>query len=486
MRSANISGNHDIEDENNYHAGCHDECFFGHRAVVKACAVCFPIQVEGSATSNAPFSSVVFRPEPTPALMNVKRTLGSARVRVLRATGRFDGPRDRAAGRLPFGTGRRGGMCCACDGRGLVQSRFRVGGNGFFLALDVCSRADFILVESKPQKHAEVLPTHTPELFQAAARRAAELLRAGEVVALPTETVYGLAANALDAAAVAKIFELKGRPAHNPIIVHVATSEMAARCVSAWPALAQKLAAAFWPGPLTLVLPRAKLIPDVVTAGGPTVGVRWPSHPFIQAVIRECGFPLAAPSANPSNRVSPTNASHVLRHLGHRIPLIVDGGQSQVGIESTVLDISVSPPRILRPGMIHEQAILAVTGRLASGQGASEGLLKSPGLLRKHYSPKARLAVWAWRDEEELQARASRSKVPARGIHVIAHSRIPLGGAFGRVSVIPHDPEAFARAIYAELHQCDEAGAQLIIIEALPEAPEWRALSDRLKRAAAN
>ena len=189
---------------------------------------------------------------------------------------------------------------------------------------------------------AEILSTHTPELFQAAVRRAAELLRAGEVVALPTETVYGLAANALDEKAVAKIFQIKGRPANNPIIVHVASVEMAKRCVTNWPANADKLAKAFWPGPLTLVLPRAKEIPDIVTAGGATVGVRWPSHPFIQAVIRECGFPLAAPSANLSSRISPTNAEHVRKQLGGKIPLIVDGGQSQVGIESTVLDLTVS------------------------------------------------------------------------------------------------------------------------------------------------
>ena len=178
---------------------------------------------------------------------------------------------------------------------------------------------------------AEILSTHTPELFQKAVLRAAELLRAGEVVALPTETVYGLAANALDEKAVAKIFQIKGRPANNPIIVHIAGNEMAKRCVNGWPELADKLAKAFWPGPLTLVLPRAEIIPDIVTAGGMTVGIRWPSHPFIQAVIRECGFPLAAPSANLSSRVSPTNAEHVRQQLGGKIPLIVDGGQSQVG-----------------------------------------------------------------------------------------------------------------------------------------------------------
>jgi L-threonylcarbamoyladenylate synthase len=340
-------------------------------------------------------------------------------------------------------------------------------------------------VEKKPSVIAEVLPTHTPDLFRTAVQRAASLLRAGELVALPTETVYGLAANALDARAVERIFEVKGRPAHNPIIVHVASIDMAKRCVADWPALAGSLAKAFWPGPLTLVLPRAKEIPAAITAGGSTVGVRWPSHPFIQAVIRECDFPLAAPSANPSNRVSPTNAEHVRKYLGGKIRLIVGGGQAHIGIESTVLDISGSPPRLLRPGMIHEEALLAVTGELAIGASEGPEVLKSPGLLRKHYSPKAPLVVWSWKDEAELKVRSAARGVEGSSVHVIAHTRIPSGAGFGRVSVIPHDPAAFARAIYAELHQCDEARAELIVVEALPDAPEWRAIADRLRRASA-
>jgi L-threonylcarbamoyladenylate synthase len=340
-------------------------------------------------------------------------------------------------------------------------------------------------VEKKQAVIADVLPTHTPELFRTAVQRAAELLRAGEAVALPTETVYGLAANALDAPAVERIFQIKGRPTHNPIIVHVASIAMAKRCVANWPALAGSLAKAFWPGPLTLVLPRAAEIPGIITAGGQTVGVRWPSHPFIQAVINECGFPLAAPSANLSNRVSPTNAEHVRKSLGDKIRLIVDGGQAQIGIESTVLDISCAPPRLLRPGMIHEQALLAVTRELAVGASQSRDVLKSPGLLRKHYSPKAKLVVWSWGDEAELRMRSAECGVRSSGVHVVAHTRIPSGAGLGRVSVIPHDATAFARAIYAELHECDEAGAELIVVEALPDAPEWRAIADRLRRAAA-
>ena len=332
----------------------------------------------------------------------------------------------------------------------------------------------------------EVLSTRTKALFDAAVKRAVELLRAGEVVALPTETVYGLAANALDAAAVARIYEVKGRPAHNPIIVHVAGVEMARRCVAGWPPAAARLAQSFWPGPLTLVLPRAKSIPDIVTAGGDTVGVRWPGHPFIQAVIRKCGYPLAAPSANPSNRLSPTNAEHVRKNLGGKIPLIVDGGQAQVGIESTVVDLTSAPLRVLRPGMIHEESLLAVVGDLQpSTFNLQPPALRSPGLLKKHYSPKAELVVLNWRDDADLRRQLSAFDFQLSQTHVITHTQIPAGNDFAAVSVIPHDAEAFARALYAELHRCDEARAGLIVVEALPENAAWRAIADRLSRAAA-
>jgi L-threonylcarbamoyladenylate synthase len=336
---------------------------------------------------------------------------------------------------------------------------------------------------------AEILSTHTPELFQKAVRRAAEFLRAGGVVALPTETVYGLAANALDEKAVAKIFEIKGRPANNPIIVHVASNEMAKRCVKSWPELADRLSKSFWPGPLTLVLPRAEKIPDIVTAAGATVGVRWPSHPFIQAVIRECNFPLAAPSANLSNRVSPTSAEHVYKLLGRKISLIVDGGQSQVGIESTVLDLSVNPPQVLRPGMIHAESLTAVMGDLKIQNpeftDKTGGAPRSPGLPKKHYSPKAKLLVLHWRNDADLKSQIASRKSQIQNCHVIAHAKIPAGENFARVSVIPHDAEAFARAIYAELHRCDETGAELIVVEAPPESPEWSGIVDRLRRASA-
>jgi L-threonylcarbamoyladenylate synthase len=331
----------------------------------------------------------------------------------------------------------------------------------------------------------EILSTHTPALFATAVERAADLLRAGEVVAVPTETVYGLAANALDRKAVAKIFQIKGRPANNPIIVHVASVAMAKRCVNDWPGDAASLARAFWPGPLTLVLPHAPEIPDNVAAGGTTVGVRWPGHPFIQAVIRACDFPLAAPSANLSSRVSPTNAGHVQKQFGGKIPLIVDGGQSQVGIESTVLDLSVRPPQILRPGMIHAESVAAVIGNLEHRTPYTEHRrLRSPGLLKKHYSPKAKLLVLEWLDDEDLRQQLATCHLSHVTCFVIAHTHIPPAENFADVSVIPRDAEAFARAIYAELHRCDEAGAELIVVEAPPELPEWSGIADRLKRAA--
>ena len=344
---------------------------------------------------------------------------------------------------------------------------------------------------------AEILSTHTPALFAAAVERAAALLRAGGIAALPTETVYGLAGNALDAAIVAKIYAAKGRPAHNPVIVHVGSRAMARECSSAWPALADRLADAFWPGPLTLIVPRAPHIPDIVTAGGPTVGVRWPIHPLMPAVIRACGFPLAAPSANLSDQLSPTNAVHVAKQLGDRIPLIVDGGDSNVGIESTVVDVTGDVPRVLRPGMISAEAIAAACGAAVPGPGSKvqspgAGALRSPGMLAKHYSPKAKLLILSWRDEADLLAQLrtldlgpwTRDLGPGT-THVLAHSHIPLGGNFAHVSVIPHDAEAFARALYGELHHCDEAGAKLIVVEAPPEAPEWAGITDRLRRAAA-
>ena len=234
-------------------------------------------------------------------------------------------------------------------------------------------------------------------------------------------------------------------------------------------------------------MPRAANIPDEVTAGGDTVGVRWPSHPFIQAVIRACEFPLAAPSANISNEISPTNAEHVRQRLGRRIPLIVDGGQAQIGIESTVVDLAAGPARVLRHGMIHEESLAAALGveNLASPGHGEGGALRSPGLLKRHYAPSAPLVTLSWDHEEQLAAQLAPFKLPRERIHVVAYRVIPLRERFGRVAVMPHDAEAFGRALYAELHACDAAGAGLIVVEAPPKGPGWRGIADRLARAAA-
>lgn len=332
---------------------------------------------------------------------------------------------------------------------------------------------------------AEILPVHEPALFEEAVERAAAVLRAGGLAALPTETVYGLAGNALEKTVVKAIFEAKGRPAGNPVIVHVDGVGMARECVTDWPEAAGLLARAFWPGPLTLVLARADCIPDVVTAGGGTVGVRWPGHPFMQAVIRACRFPLAAPSANLSNHLSPTNAEHVRTQLGGVVPLIVDGGQSQVGIESTVVEVGTDEVRVLRPGMISRDSLAAALPGTTVRWAGEEDVLKSPGRLPRHYSPTARLRVLEWADEEDLEGQIAASRTPADRVYVIAHTVIPPGTRFGRVSVIPRDAEAYARALYGELHCCDAEGAELIVVEKPPETEEWAAIADRLARAEA-
>lgn len=329
----------------------------------------------------------------------------------------------------------------------------------------------------------QVQPSETSDAQAEVLARAAAALRKGGVVAVPTETVYGLAANALDASAVEAIFAAKQRPAENPVIVHVADEFMARDCVTEWPATAQALAAAFWPGPLTLVLPKSDEIPEIVTAGGTTVGVRLPRHPFMQELIRTCRFPLAAPSANLSNHISPTTAAHVQTQLAGRIPLVIDGGAAQVGIESTVIDLTGETIRILRPGMVAAAAIAAVLPEHTVTAGHDEGVLKSPGQLKRHYAPNARLLVMNWVDEADLEQQIAYSRTPHDRVCVLVHTRVVPGTRFGRVSVMPHEPTAYARALYGELHQCDAEGAELICLEAVPATAEWNAIADRLARA---
>ena len=308
--------------------------------------------------------------------------------------------------------------------------------------------------------------------------QAVELLGQGQLVALPTETVYGLAADARSPGAVARIFEAKGRPAGNPLIVHVDSVEMAKRCVAAWPSAAAQLAEAFWPGPLSLVLPKADPIPDIVTAGGRTVAVRCPAHPVFSAVLAKCGFPLAAPSANRSNRVSPTRAEHVVDQLGGRIPLVLDGGACDLGIESTVLDLTGDTPTLLRPGMISLGQLQAVLGPVATAKApAATEPLKSPGQLQQHYSPRAKLILV----EGNLDAALGQADVTA---HVIARTAAPAAWPSERWHHLPDAATGFARELYDTLHRCDRLGAETILVQPLPDGDEWAALQNRLNRAA--
>lgn len=246
----------------------------------------------------------------------------------------------------------------------------------------------------------EILPAFTGnnELNTESIDRAAALLRAGEVVGIPTETVYGLAANAFDETAVAKIFKAKGRPQDNPLIVHISAFEEIRELVSDVPEAAKKLADAFWPGPLTIILPKSSKIPDAVSAGLPSVAVRMPSHPVARAVIQKADVPLAAPSANLSGSPSPTNAKTVFDDMQGRIPLILDGGSSQVGVESTVITLCTGVPRVLRPGGVTVEQLRAVLGavevddavlhQLKAGETAA-----SPGMKYKHYAPRADITI---------------------------------------------------------------------------------------------
>lgn len=349
---------------------------------------------------------------------------------------------------------------------------------------------------------AQLLPTDTPELAAIAVAEAARRLRAGQVVALPTETVYGLAADAWNAEAVRRIFRVKGRPATNPLIVHVADWATARACAAAgaWTPGAEALAAAFWPGPLTLVLPKAAGIPPDVTAGGPTVGLRWPAHALMQAVILAAGRPLAAPSANPSNAISPTTAAHVQAGLGERIPLIVDGGPCPIGIESTVVDLTGPTPRVLRPGLISEEEILAVWEKTAPGSESAissptDGIratapepgahpLRSPGQLSTHYAPRAPLALLTWTDTADLLTQLAARGWDAARTHVLAYDQVPAPEKLGAVITLPADPGGYAQTLYATLHAVDLAGAGYIAVEAPPAPEAWAGIRDRLGRAA--
>jgi len=335
-----------------------------------------------------------------------------------------------------------------------------------------------------------IVDPHTPDPESIA--RAAEELRRGGLVAFPTETVYGLGAHALDPAAVRRIFDAKGRPVTDPLIVHVASVERLAPLVADIPDAARTLALRFWPGPLTLVLPRSTSVPDDVTAGLDTVAVRVPAHPVARALLAASAIPIAAPSANLFSRPSPTRAAHVLEDLNGRIDMVLDGGPTSVGVESTVLDLSRAVPTILRPGAVTLEMLLEVLPRVTSGNVTSHiptGAMPSPGLLAKHYSPRARLTLY----EGDARSVAARMAEDARAqlargysVGIVAADDDPLEGAHVVRVGSEQDLAGVASRLYSALRDLDAAGVDVILARGFPALSGLGvAIADRLRRAAA-
>jgi L-threonylcarbamoyladenylate synthase len=303
-------------------------------------------------------------------------------------------------------------------------------------------------------------------------RRAAELLRAGGLVAFPTETVYGLGANALDPRAVRRIYEAKGRPATSPLIVHVASVEMARRLAEEWPDEAGVLTARFWPGPLTLIVRKRPCVPPEVTGGLSTVGLRWPAHPIAQELLRLANIPIAAPSANRFTQLSPTTAAHVRAGLGDAVDLILDGGECQVGIESTIVSVA-EPSRavLLRPGIICEGELSAIVPLIRLGAEPEPGAAHlSPGLHTRHYCPRTPLIIADSKDNLNLESSA-----------YVWHSTPKPAG---RTLQLPANPRKYAREIYRVLHILDSEGWEQIVVEPVPGGTAWEGVRDRLNRAA--
>ncbi|WP_313950950.1 L-threonylcarbamoyladenylate synthase, partial [Accumulibacter sp.] len=314
--------------------------------------------------------------------------------------------------------------------------------------------------------------------------RAVALLQAGELVAFPTETVYGLGADAANRLAVGKIFAAKGRPADHPLIVHLPGAGHLDRWARGIPARAWELAEAFWPGPLTLILKRAPAVPTAVTGGQETVGLRVPAHPLALDLLRAyaqagggvdgmCG--LAAPSANRFGRISPTDAAHVREELGDAVPLILDGGRCQVGIESTILDLTRDDalrPRLLRPGRVTPEQIAMVIGVLPElvTEQASEGKPRVSGALEAHYAPTTPMRLVA---SARLAEAIDILRATDRRCAVLCHHQVPDAAAPHALVRLPADPRGYARSLYAALRELDHAAADLIVVEEIPATPEW-------------
>ena len=329
--------------------------------------------------------------------------------------------------------------------------------------------------------------TAPPAETDAALDRAVTVLRSGGLVAIPTETVYGLAGLALSESSVERIFIAKGRSSTNPLIVHVDGVEMARALASEWPVAAERIARACWPGPVTVVVPKAPHVPDIVTAGGPTVAIRCPDQPVARELIARLGEPLAAPSANRSLRLSPTTAAHVLESLGAKVDLILDAGSCGRGIESTVVDCTVSPPAILRPGPLSATALAAALGETlaATTAPAPSAPARSPGQAARHYAPRTPLEVSrcaAERVSELLRAGKRVGWLTTRASD--ARTRRIAGSAEVVVVPMPDDPATHATMLYAVLHAIDKRSLDWIIVDEPPAGDDWQAIHDRLTRAA--
>jgi len=310
--------------------------------------------------------------------------------------------------------------------------------------------------------------------------QAALILKAGGLVAFPTETVYGLGADASNADAVARIFAVKGRPAGHPLIVHVADAVQVANWAREFPEGARKLARKFWPGPLTLILRRAQRVSDAVTGGQETVALRVPSHPVALQLLARFGGGIAAPSANRHGRVSATTAEHVRHEFGESIDCVLDGGEAAVGIESTIVDFSGAAPTLLRPGWIGPTELEQALGTPLAAPGADAP--RAPGNLAKHYAPQTPLIVMEFDLLMELAATLTR--VGKRVAALALTERRPVHERLTWIAA-PTDPAAYAHKLYASLRELDEAGCETILVEQPPQTAEWMAINDRLSRAAA-
>lgn len=309
---------------------------------------------------------------------------------------------------------------------------------------------------------------------------AVAILKSGGLVAFPTETVYGLGADASNAIAVAKIFAIKERPAGHPLIVHLADAVQMANWAREVPEAARKLARRFWPGPLTLILRRAQGVSDAVTGGQDTVALRVPSHPVALQLLARFGGGIAAPSANRHGRVSATSAEHVRHEFGQEIECVLDGGETDVGIESTILDISGAAPTLLRPGWIGPAELEQVLGVPPAAPAADAP--RAPGTLAKHYAPRTQLILMEFDLLMELAATLTR--VGKRVAVLAMTERRPLHEGLTWI-VAPRDPAAYAHGLYAKLRELDQPGCETILVERPPQSAAWLAINDRLTRAAA-